>query len=98
MYNNTFVLLGSPAIITTSCMHDVVYDARHSHHTTFMALGGPGALNMIQQDFHRWRGLTVATIVLILCCCNQRCISFTPPHRGECRFFLDTADTDEVRG
>lgn len=34
----------------------------------------------------------------ILCfavCCAIQIIAFTPAHRGECRFFLDTADTTE---
>lgn len=32
----------------------------------------------------------------VLIFCNlQHSLSFTPPHRGDCRFFLDTADTSE---
>jgi len=44
----------------------------------------------------RRRGLDTVTVgLLLLCCIVQLSVSFTPPHRGECRFFLDTADTDE---
>ncbi|KAL7553851.1 hypothetical protein ACHAWF_017252 [Thalassiosira exigua] len=33
--------------------------------------------------------------VAIWCFCVRRVSAFTPPHRGDCRFFLDTADTSE---
>ena len=49
-------------------------------------------------NFHRRsNGLAVVIVGLLLHCLVQRTIAFTPPHRGECRFYLDTADTDEVR-
>jgi hypothetical protein len=41
--------------------------------------------------------VAVVIVGLLLHCLVQRTIAFTPPHRGECRFYLDTADTDEVR-
>ena len=54
--------------------------------------------NAIGSNFHRRSsGLAVVIVGLLLHCLVQRTIAFTPPHRGECRFYLDTADTDEVR-
>lgn len=44
---------------------------------------------------HR-RQIATFIISVILGCADQ-ILSFTPPHRGECRFFLDTGDTSEVR-
>ena len=49
-------------------------------------------MNMV--TMHRHREIYTAVIWLLLCCIQA--IAFTPPHRGDCRFFLDTADTNEV--
>ncbi|KAL3765823.1 hypothetical protein ACHAWU_002618 [Discostella pseudostelligera] len=42
--------------------------------------------------------MPLAFIIICCLCCSllfHHCDSFTPPHRGDCRFFLDTADTAE---
>jgi hypothetical protein len=66
-----------------------------THKTSFLFLRFIMAKEIL--NFHLRRGFAV-TAGLLLLGSAQLSVAFTPPHRGECRFFLDTADTDEVRG
>ena len=40
--------------------------------------------------------IIISILSILFFLLSQQCDSFTPPHRGNCRFFLDTADTAEV--
>mmetsp|Transcript_27415 Transcript_27415/g.57210 ORF Transcript_27415/g.57210 Transcript_27415/m.57210 type:complete len:284 (-) Transcript_27415:332-1183(-) len=38
---------------------------------------------------------TLISFLLLACSTTNQITGFTPPHRGECRYFLDTGDTSE---
>lgn len=77
-------------------LHSILHLVQYGIHPTYLLLNShfnnPHTTAPISTSFVKMKAVIAALLLLIF---PLSVSSFTPPYRGDCRFFLDTADTRE---